>query len=114
MLNHRRFVRIDAKDILEIRPYDGAMFVKTTIKDFSLMGVCFYSPFKYSFGQLLLARFAVNGQEGGITMRLRVTWSELVDEQRGYLVGTEISEVDDVGVDQFLRYYYEKVKEFFK
>ena len=88
MVNQRRFVRIDTDDILEIRPYDGAMFVKTTIKDFSLMGVCFYSPFKYSYGQLLLARFAVSGRDEGIVMRLRVSWSELIDEQRGYLVGT--------------------------
>jgi len=114
MLHQRRFVRIDTKDILEIRPYEGAMFVKTTIKDFSLMGVCFYSPFKYTFGQLLIARFAVNGKEDGITMRLKVSWSELIDEQRGYLVGTEITEVDETGIDNFLRYYYEKVKEFFK
>jgi hypothetical protein len=107
----RKFIRIDTSDLVEVRPING-LGPKTAItRDFSMMGVCFYSPIQWEHGQPLLMRYSVPGSLDDVMMNVRIVWSELIDENHGFLIGAQIGEIDTEGLDAFLRYYYKKVKD---
>lgn len=112
--NFRKFIRVESSDIIEIKPSDGiSAYKKAVVKDFSMMGICFYSPVQWQYGQLLNLRYEVPGFSGKVELKIKIGWSELVDDSRGYLVGGEISYIEPKGVDCFLRYYYNQVKKLF-
>ena len=109
--NQRRFIRVETSDLIEVRPADGGFIKKVKLRDVSLMGICFYCPIQWNFGQSLSISYAVPGSLNHISMRVKVMWSELIDEQQGYLVGTAIHYINDEGIDAFARYYHDKLNE---
>lgn len=111
--NQRRFIRVETSDLLEIRPSDGISPKKAVVKDFSMMGICFYCPVQWHYGQNLIVSYSVPGSLEEVNMRVKIKWSELIDETRGYLVGASIVFIEPEGQDSFLRYYYDKVKKLF-
>jgi len=109
--NERRFIRIENSDLLEVRPLDGSPAATVTARDFSLLGICFYSPLCWDSGQRLALRYSVPGTADDVEMTIVIVWSELIDDERGFLIGARISDIRDGGLDAFLRYYYKKVKD---
>jgi len=109
--NERRFIRVESPDLLEIRPLSGLPAKTVLTRDFSLLGICFYSPVCWEFGQPLGVRYSIPGTLEEVGMKIRIVWSELIDDDHGFLVGAQICEVDDAGLNTFLRYYYKKVKD---
>ena len=109
--NQRKFIRIETTDFIEIRPSDGIGSIpkKLIVKDFSMMGVCFYCPIQWCYGQALTVSYVIPGSMEEVEMRLKVMWSELVDETRGYLIGTSILYIESNGVEAFLRYYSDEI-----
>ena len=108
--NQRRFIRIETSDLIEIRPADGIGTArKAVVKDFSMLGICFYCPIQWCYGQALEINYSVPGTGIDVALRARVMWSELIDENRGYLIGTSIMYIEDYGIDAFLRHYYTEV-----
>jgi hypothetical protein len=109
--NERRFIRIENSDLLEVRLLDGSPAATVTARDFSPLGICFYSPLCWESGQQLVLRYAVPETTDNVEMSIVIVWSELIDDERGFLVGARISDIGDAGLEAFLRYYYKKVKD---
>jgi len=114
MDNRRRFLRFEVKDFLEIRPLNEvAKYTKAQSFNFSIMGICFFSEVKWETGQVLLIDYFMPEGLDSVKLKVVVAWSELIDNERGYLTGTQIVNVEKEKENQFVNYYFQKLKEKF-
>ncbi len=114
MDNKRRFVRFETEDILEIRPLpEVSRKFKAKLKDFSLIGMCFFSDFRWDRGQVLMIEYFLPEENESVKIKAGVVWSELIDDKKGFLVGIEILDIEDKNSAKFTNYYFRKVKETF-
>jgi hypothetical protein len=114
MLNQRRFVRFDSDEILEVRPLSEKVSkYKTVAKDLSLLGICFFSDFKWDSGQGLEIDYFLSGSVNPVKIKARVVWSELISDSQGFLVGVEIININDNDAPGFVAHYFKKVKDKF-
>ncbi|OPX30606.1 MAG: hypothetical protein B1H08_01275 [Candidatus Omnitrophica bacterium 4484_171] len=114
MENRRRFLRFEVKDFLEIRPLNEvAKYTKGQSFNLSIMGVCFFSEAKWETGQVLLIDYFMPQGLESVKLKVVVAWSELIDNERGYLTGTQIIDVEKEKESQFVNYYFQKLKEKF-
>ena len=112
--NRRKFVRFDVEDILEVRPVsEVAKKFKVKSKDLSLIGICFYSDFKWERGQVLVIDYFLPDDYEPVKVKCNVVWSEFVDDHQGFLVGVEILDIDRDSSEKFTNYYFKKVRERF-
>jgi len=113
MKNQRRFIRFDTEDFINIRPLNNVNIVYgATSKNIGLVGVCFYAPQRWERGELLLIDYFIIPQSALARLKTRVVWSELIDAQKGYLIGVEVLKIEE-NEEAFLKYYFQKVKETF-
>ena len=114
MENRRRFLRFEVKDFLEIRPLDEtARYAKGHSFNLSLMGICFYSQVKWDTGQVLLIDYFIPQELESVRLKTGVVWSELVDNENGYLTGAQLIEVEKEKEQLFANYYFQRLKERF-
>ncbi|MBN2120037.1 MAG: PilZ domain-containing protein [Candidatus Omnitrophica bacterium] len=114
MPNRRKFVRFEVEDILEVRPLsEVARKFKSVSKDFSVIGICFFSDFKWEKGQVLLIEYFLPEDLEAVKLKAGVVWSEFIDDKKGFLVGVEILDLEDKHADKFTNYYFRKVRERF-
>ena len=112
--NKRRFVRFNVEDILEIRAVtEVAKKFRSVSRDFSLIGMCFFSDFKWDPGQVLIIEYFMPEELEAVKIKANVVWSEFIDDRKGFLVGVEILDIDNKNADKFTQYYFRKVKERF-
>ncbi len=112
--NRRKFVRFEVEDILEIRPVsEVAKKFKVRSKDLSLIGICFYSDFKWEKGQVLIVDYFLPDDYEPVKVKCNVVWSEFINDQQGFLVGVEILDIGRENSDKFINYYFEKVRKRF-
>ncbi len=116
MDNQRRFLRLEVRDFLEIRPLNElAKFVKGTSLNLSLMGICFFSELKWNKGQVLLISYFLPQELDSVSLKVAVVWSEFINEKDGYLIGAQIIDIEQDKELKFVNYYFQKLKEqFFK
>ncbi len=114
MLNKRRFVRFDSDEILEVKPLnDKIKSCKAITKDLSLLGICFFSDFKWEIGQVLEIHYFLSGSLKPVKIKAKVVWSELISDSQGFLVGVEIMNIEDKDAPKFVAHYFKKVKDKF-
>ncbi|RKY43118.1 MAG: hypothetical protein DRP80_05975 [Candidatus Omnitrophota bacterium] len=112
--NRRRFIRFETEDILEVRPLpEIAKKIKVISKDFSLIGICFFSEYQWEKGQVLLVEYFLPEELEPVKIKANVVWAEFVDEKKGFLVGVEILDIEEKNAEKFLHHYFKKVKEKF-
>ena len=112
--NKRRFVRFEVEDILELRPLpEVAKKFRATSKNLSLIGICFFSDFKWERGQVLLIEYFLPEDLEPVKVKTSVVWSEFINDEKGFLVGVEILDVEQKNADKFINYYFKKIRERF-
>ncbi|MFC1514454.1 PilZ domain-containing protein [Candidatus Omnitrophota bacterium] len=112
--NKRKFVRFNVEDILEIRALtEVAKKFRSVSRDFSLIGMCFFSDFKWDVGQVLIIEYFLPEDLEAVKIKTNVVWSEFIDDKKGFLVGVEILDIDAKNADKFTQYYFRKVRERF-
>lgn len=114
MGNKRRFVRFETEEILEIKPLsEVAKKHKAVSKDLSLIGICFFSEYKWETGQVLEIDYFLPNELEPVKIKAGVVWSELISDKQGFLVGVEILDIENQHESKFISYYFKKVKEKF-
>jgi len=114
MDERRRFLRFEVNDFLEVRPLnEPACYAQGRSFNLSLMGICFFSEIQWKRGQVLLIDYFIPTLLDSIKLKVVVVWSELIDDQKGYLTGAQIIDVDKDKENQFVNYYYQRLKERF-
>jgi hypothetical protein len=114
MENKRKFLRFDVEDILEIHPLgEVAKKFRSLARDFSLIGVCFFSDFRWDRGQVLMMDYFIPDCMESVKIKTCVVWSEFVSDSKGFLVGVEILDIEDKASQKFMEYYFKKVREKF-
>ena len=114
MENKRRFVRFETEDILEIKPLpEIAKKIKAVSQNFSIIGICFFSDYKWKKGQVLLIEYFIPEELEPVKMKASVVWAEFVDERKGFLVGVEILDIEEKNAERFVNHYFKKVREKF-
>jgi len=112
--NNRKFVRFEVEDILELKPLpEVAKKFRATVRNLSLIGICFFSDFKWEKGQVLLMEYFLPEDLEPVKIKSSVVWSEFVSDDKGFLVGVEILDIEQKNADKFINYYFKKVRERF-
>lgn len=112
MDNRRRFLRFEVSDFLEIRPLNEvARYVKGHTFNLSLMGICFSSEIEWKTGQVLFIDYFIPQQLDSVKLKVVVAWSELIDDEHGYLTGVQIIDIEKNKEERFINYYFQKLKE---
>ena len=113
-VNRRKFVRFEVEDILEVKPLgEIAKKLRSVSRDLSLIGICFFSDFKWEPGQVLMVEYFLPESLEPVKIKANVVWSEFINDAKGFLVGVEILDVEEKSADKFVNYYFKKVKEKF-
>ena len=114
MENKRRFLRFEVEDFLEIRPLNEvAKYVKGKSFNLSIMGICFFSEVRWNTGQVLMIDYFIPEGLDSVKIKVVVVWSELIDNKRGYLTGTQIIDIEKEKESRFVNYYFQKIKDKF-
>jgi len=114
MENRRKFLRFETEDILEVRPLpEVAKKFRSLTKDFTPIGICFYSDFKWERGQVLFIEYFIPEELEPVKIKANVVWSEFISDRKGFMVGVGILDMEDKNSDKFVHYYFKKVKEKF-
>ena len=114
MENKRRFLRFEVEDFLEIRPLNEvAKYVKGKSFNLSIMGICFFSDARWNTGQVLMIDYFIPEGLDSVKIKVVVVWSELIDNKRGYLTGTQIIDIEKEKESRFVNYYFQKIKDKF-
>lgn len=112
MENRRRFLRFEVNDFLEIRPLNEvAKYSKGKAFNIGLMGICFFTQMVWEKGQVLVIDYFVPEELGSVKIKIMVVWSEFVDDQQGYLTGAQIIDIEEEKENQFVNYYFKKLKD---
>ncbi len=114
MDNKRRFLRLEAKDFLEMSPLKELdRQIKGRSFNVTPMGICFSSNICWEKGQVLLIDYFIPEELDSVKLKVAIVWSEFVDENNGYLTGGEIIDIDKEKETCFINYYFQKLKEYF-
>jgi hypothetical protein len=114
MENRRRFLRLEVRDFLEIRPLNELAQVRRGNSfNLALLGICFFSEVKWERGQVLLIDYFIPDDLDSVRLKVAVVWSEFVSDRDGYLTGAEVINVDKEKELKFVNYYFQKIKERF-
>ena len=114
MNNRRRFLRLEVRDFLEITPInEAAKCARASSFNISLMGICFSSEVDWKTGQVLLIDYFIPNELDSVKIKVVVSWSEFIDEAIGYLTGAQIIDLEKEKENQFVNYYFQKLKEKF-
>ena len=114
MENRRRFVRFEVEDILEVKPLgEVAKKFRSLSRDISLIGICFFSDFRWDKGQVLLIEYFIPQALEQVKIKTSVVWSEFINDAKGFLVGVEILDIEQKNAGKFIDYYFRKVRERF-
>ncbi|MCM8823645.1 MAG: PilZ domain-containing protein [Candidatus Omnitrophica bacterium] len=114
MDNRRRFLRFEVGDFLEIRPLnETGRYVEGQSFNLSIMGICFSSKEEWQTGQVLLIDYFITKDLDSVKLKVVVVWSEFIDEEKGYLTGAQIIDVEQAKEERFINYYYQRLKEKF-
>jgi c-di-GMP-binding flagellar brake protein YcgR len=111
MDNQRQLVRVDVRDILQIKPLKEVGHVAANSRDLSLMGICFSSKVQWKKGQVLLIDYFLSKDADAVQLKAVVVWSELIDSRQGYFCGCEIIYVQEDKQDKFANYYFSRLRE---
>ncbi len=112
MENRRRFLRFDTSDFLEIEPLGEPAKISAEARNINPLGICFFSPQEFRRGQSLKIYYFIPDQMQPSVLRCSVVWCEYISDEKGFLVGVEISDVE-VNPEGFMRYYFRKIGESF-
>lgn len=105
--NRRRFIRVEADDLLEVRPLikETEAGLRAKASNVSAMGLCFFSQLEWRKGQVMLIDYFIPDMNKSVKLKAVAVWSEFVDNRQGYLCGCEILDMEQER-DEFLDYYF--------